>query len=72
MKKILILVDQLNSHGGIEKLVALKANYWADVFQYEVTIVSTEQHQKLLVYKLSNKVKFIDLYINYHREKSYF
>jgi glycosyltransferase involved in cell wall biosynthesis len=72
MKKILILVDQLNSHGGIEKLVALKANYWADVFQYKVTIISTEQHQKPLVYKLSDKVKFIDLSINYHREKSYF
>jgi len=72
MKKILILVDQLNGHGGIEKLVAIKANYWVDVFQYEVTIVSTEQQQKPLIYKLSDKVKFIDLSINYQREKSYF
>lgn len=72
MKKILILVDQLNAHGGIEKLAALKANYWADVFQYEVTIISTEQLQKPLIYKLSDKVKFIDLSINYNREKSYF
>ncbi len=72
MKKIVILVDQLNSHGGIERLVAIKANYWATVFNYDVTIISTEQHNKPLIYELSSQVKFIDLEINYHREKSYF
>lgn len=72
MKKIVILVDQLNSHGGIEKLVAVKANYWADVFQYDVTIIATEQLQKPIIYELSSKVKFIDLAINYNRSKSYF
>jgi glycosyltransferase involved in cell wall biosynthesis len=72
LKKIVILVDQLNSHGGIEKLVSVKANYWAEVFQYEVTVIATEQYQKPLVYSLSDKVKFIDLAINYNRTKSYF
>jgi glycosyltransferase involved in cell wall biosynthesis len=72
MKKIVILVDQLNSHGGIEKLVVLKANYWATVFNYQVTIISTEQHNKPIIYPLSDKVKCIDLETNYHREKSYF
>jgi glycosyltransferase involved in cell wall biosynthesis len=72
VKKIIILVDQLNSHGGIEKLVALKANYWATVFNYDVTIISTEQLGKPIIYPLSDKVKFVDLGINYHREKSYF
>ena len=72
MKKIVILVDQLNSHGGIEKLVAVKANYWATVFDYDVTIISTEQLGKPSIYSLSDKVKFVDLAINYHREKSYF
>lgn len=72
MKKIIILVDQLNSHGGIEKLVAIKANYWATMYNYDVTIISTEQLGKPLIYSLSEKVKFIDLAINYNREKSYF
>ncbi|WP_298139034.1 glycosyltransferase family 4 protein [Flavobacterium sp.] len=72
MKKIVILVDQLNSHGGIERLVAIKANYWATVFNYDVTIISTEQHNKPLIYELSNQVKFVDLAVNYQREKSYF
>lgn len=72
MKKIVLLVDQLNSHGGIEKLVVVKANYWATVFNYDVTIISTEQLEKPIIYALSDKVKCIDLGINYHREKSYF
>lgn len=72
MKKITILVDQLHSHGGIEKLVALKANYWSAVFGYEVTIVSTEQGGEPTIYNLSDKVKFIDLAIDYERGKSYF
>lgn len=72
MKKIAILVDQLHSHGGIEKLVALKANYWATVFGYEVTIVSTEQRGQPFIYPLSDKVICTDLGIDYNREKSYF
>ncbi len=72
MKKIVILVDQLNSHGGIEKLVVVKANYWATVFNYDVTIISTEQLRKPLIYPLSEKVKFIDWEINYQRDESYF
>lgn len=72
MKKIIILVDQLHSHGGIEKLVALKANYWTTVFGYDVTILSTEQANEPLIYNLDKKVKFADLQINFNREISYF
>ena len=72
MKKIVILVDQLNSHGGIEKLVSIKANYWADFFGYQVTIIATEQYNKPIIYNLSDKVTFIDLGVNYNRNKSYF
>lgn len=72
MKKICILVDQLYQHGGIEKLVALKANYWVSEFGYELTILSSEQADKPIVYKLHKKVKLEDLNINYKRGKSYF
>ncbi len=72
MKKIVILVDQLHSHGGIEKLVAIKANYWAEVFGYKVTILSTEQNKNPLIYNLNSKVNFVDLNVNYNRLKSYF
>jgi len=72
MKKITILVDQLYQHGGIEKLVAIKANYWVTHYNYNVTIVSTEQNNNPLIYELDPKVQFLDLGINYHRLKSFF
>ena len=56
MKKIFILIDQLHSHGGIEKLVVEKANYWSDFFGYKIKIISTEQSNKPFVYELSDKV----------------
>lgn len=70
--KIVILVDQLHSHGGIEKLVAIKANYWTSVFGYEVTIVSTEQEEQPIIHQLNDEVKFLDLKINFNRNTSYF
>lgn len=72
MKHIVILVDQLHSIGGIERLVTLKANYWSDIFGYSVTIISTEQRKHSAAYPLSDKVRFVDLAINYDRSKSYF
>ena len=72
MKKIAIFVDQLTQHGGIEKLVAIKANYWATKFNYKVTVISTENKNQPLIYKLDPKVHFMDLKINYKRLKSYF
>lgn len=72
MIKIIILVDQLYSHGGIETLVQVKANYWAEKFKYNVQILSTEQDGKPLAYDFSKKVVIHDLAINYNRIKSYF
>lgn len=70
--KIFILVDQLHSHGGIEKLVALKANYWTERFGYSITLISTEQGGKPTVYPISDQVNRVDLEINYYRELSFF
>jgi len=72
LKTIIILIDQLYLHGGIEKLVAIKANYWTDKFGYHVVIVSTEQQQKPFVYELSEKIEFIDINVNFHRSISFF
>lgn len=72
MKIIVILIDQLYNHGGIEKLVAIKANYWSEKFGYKVIIISTDQQNKTHVYQLSEKVEFIDIDISYHRGISFF
>lgn len=72
MKTIIILIDQLYQHGGIEKLVSIKANYWSEVFGYNVIIVSTEQNNNPTVYELSKKVRFIDIDVDYDRNISFF
>lgn len=70
--KIVFSTDQIYLHGGIEKVMAEKANYFANVCGYEVIILTSEQGKKSPCYDLSAKIKFLDLGINYQRDKSYF
>ena len=70
--KILINTDQIYLHGGIEKVMATKVNYWAKMSAVEVFIVTTEQQRKTPCYSLDPLVKLVDLDINYDRTKSYF
>lgn len=69
--KIVFSTDQIYLHGGIEKVMAQKANYFADVLGYEVCILTTEQKQHSPCYELSSKIRLVDLQINYSREKSF-
>jgi glycosyltransferase involved in cell wall biosynthesis len=70
--RILFSTDQIHLHGGIEKVMAVKANYFADVLGHEVTILTTEQKNKLPCYPLSSKIQLKDIAVNYNRTKSYF
>jgi len=72
MKTIVVLTDQLHKIGGINSLIPLKANYWADEKNYNVHIVTTEQDNKSSFYKFSPKVVHHDLDIDFDRGKSYF
>jgi glycosyltransferase involved in cell wall biosynthesis len=69
--KIVFSTDQVFRHGGIEKTMAEKANYFADVEGYDVMIITTEQLGQSPRYPLSPNVRLIDLGINYSRRKSY-
>lgn len=70
--KIVFNTDQIFLHGGIEKVMATKANYFANQKDVEVYIVTTEQGKNAPCYPLDKKIKLIDLGINYERSKSYF
>ena len=70
--KIIFSTDQIYLHGGIEKVLAEKANYFADECGYEVIILTSEQKGQYPCYPLSSKIQLIDLGVNYNREKSYF
>lgn len=72
MKHIVFIIDHLYLHGGAEKVVTHKANYFVETFGYKVTIVTSEQKNKVPCYALNNSIKIIDLGIDYVRDKSYF
>ena len=70
--KILYLTNQLHLHGGIEKMLSQKINYLIEELGHEVILCTSEHKNNSLVYPLSDKLKHIDLGINYIRSKSYF
>lgn len=70
--KLLFSIDHLYLHGGAEKVLTHRVNYLADKFDFDITIVTTEQKNKPTCYELSDKITRIDLAVNYYREKSYF
>jgi glycosyltransferase involved in cell wall biosynthesis len=51
--------------GGVERVLSLKANFFADVLGYDVTIILTEGKKYPLFYPLSDKVKIINLDIGF-------
>jgi len=72
MKRIVICTDQIYLHGGIEKVMSTKVNYWANLPDVEVVIITSEQQNNPPRYQLDPRVQLIDLGVNYNRQKSYF
>ncbi len=70
--RIVFSTDQIYNHGGLEKVMAEKANYFVEQFGYEVFIITTEQYHYKACYKLNDKIQILDLEVNYDRDKSYF
>ena len=63
--KIVYCTPALYSAGGTERVVSVKANYFADVLGYDVTIIVTEGKNGNSFFPLSNKVKVINLGLNF-------
>ena len=59
--KIVICTPALYSAGGVERVVSVKANYFADILNFDVTIIVTEGHGSNSFFQLSPKVKVINL-----------
>ena len=49
----------------MERVLTLKANYFAEHFGYDITIILTDGKDKPLFYPLSDKIKVINLDINF-------
>ena len=63
--KIAYCTPALYMAGGVERVLTLKANYFAEHFGYDITIILTEGKDKPLFYPLSEKVKVVNLDIGF-------
>ena len=63
--KIVYCTPALYMAGGVERVLSLKANYFADNYGYDITIILTEGKDKPFFYPLSDKIKVINLDINF-------
>jgi glycosyltransferase involved in cell wall biosynthesis len=70
--KIAYVFSTLAKNGGTERMITEKANYFADKFGYEVTIINIFQpEEETNRYLLSEKVKQINLGIPYYFQYNY-
>jgi glycosyltransferase involved in cell wall biosynthesis len=63
--KLVYVTPAIYSAGGVERVVTLKASYFAEHYGYDVTIIVTEGKGRDSFFPLSNKVKVINLAINF-------
>ncbi|HRM91247.1 MAG TPA: hypothetical protein PLK68_12410, partial [Thomasclavelia ramosa] len=65
--KIVYCTPSLYIPGGIERVLTTKANYFADVLDYDIYIIITDGKRKEPYYPLSKKVHIIQLNINFEK-----
>jgi glycosyltransferase involved in cell wall biosynthesis len=63
--KIVYCTPSLYMAGGVERVLTLKANYFAEVYGYDITIITTDGIGKDNFFSLSTKVKVVNLKINF-------
>jgi glycosyltransferase involved in cell wall biosynthesis len=63
--KIVYCTPALYMAGGVERVLTIKANYFADVLNYNITIILTEGKDRPLYYPLSERIKVVNLDINF-------
>ena len=63
--KICYCAPAIYSAGGVERVVSVKASYFAEVYHYDVTIIVTEGQGRNCFFSLSDKVKVINLNLGF-------
>lgn len=66
--KIAYIYTALVTVGGADRVVTEKANYLADKRGHEVYIITDSQNNRQPIFPLSDKVKHIDLNINFDKQ----
>lgn len=63
--KILYLIHSTYNPGGMERVLLNKVRYFVEEKGWDVTVVTTDQHERPSFYPFPEGVKMIDLGINY-------
>ncbi len=63
--KIVYCTPALYSAGGVERIVSVKANYFAEQYGYDVTIIVTEGIGKPPFFPISGKVNIVNLNVDF-------
>lgn len=63
--KIVFVTPAIYSPGGVERVVAVKANYFAEQLGYDVTIIVTEGKERESFFPISEKIKVHNFELNF-------
>lgn len=63
--KIAYCLPSLHLAGGMERVLTIKANYFAEVLRYDIYVILTDGKDKQPYYQLSPKIHVINLDINF-------
>ena len=66
--RIAYIYPALTTVGGADRVIVNKANYFADVCGYEVYIITAHQNGQPSFFPLSDKVKHLDLAVNFNEQ----
>lgn len=68
--KIAYTISGIYNSGGMENILLQKVNYLANVLGYDITIITTDQDHRPCFFHKSDKVRHLDLGINYYKYKN--
>lgn len=64
--KIVYTINSTYNSGGMEKVLCNKVNYFYKELGFDIIIITTEQKNRKNFFSFDEKIKFIDLAINYY------
>lgn len=70
--KVVYCIHFTHVAGGMQRVLTQKANYLAEVFGYEIVIVTTDQKKQAPFFPLSPRIVQYDLEVNYSDNKGSF
>lgn len=69
--KIVYIHDSIARIGGLERILVDKMNYLAEVYNYEIYLITSSQGEHPYSFPLSSKIKHIDINTRFHIQYLY-